>query len=60
MTYEQYKAKYYGSYYAVTGTQRMAFPRNNIYDTRLLSDNSFTTSTTFNDQWQYRFSQEFA
>ncbi len=50
MTYEQYKAKYYGSYY---GT-----PKSNIYDTRLLSDDSYTTSTTFNDQWQYRFSQE--
>ncbi|MBS0389066.1 MAG: TonB-dependent receptor plug domain-containing protein, partial [Proteobacteria bacterium] len=47
MTYEQYKAKYYGTdYYGA--------PKNNVYDTRLVSDGSFTTSTTFNDQWQYR------
>jgi iron complex outermembrane receptor protein len=45
MTYEQYKAKHTGTYYP-------------FYDTRLTSDGSFTTSTTFNDQWQYRFSQE--
>ena len=45
MTYEQYKAKHIGTDYA-------------FYDTRLTSDGSFTTSTTFNDQWQYRFSQE--
>ena len=59
MTYEQYKTKVYGSYYAVPGTQENGVPAYNIYNTRLLSDNSFTTSTTFNDQWQYRFSQEF-
>ena len=58
MTYEQYKAKTY-SYYAVPGTQQNGIPGNNIYSTRLLSDDSFTTSTIFNDQWQYRFSQEF-
>jgi outer membrane receptor protein involved in Fe transport len=51
MTYEQYKAKYYG-------TDSYGVPKSNLYDTRLKSDNSFTTSTTFNDQWQYRFSQE--
>ena len=45
MTYEQYKAQHFGTDYA-------------FYDTRLTSDGSFTTSTTFNDQWQYRFSQE--
>lgn len=45
MTYEQYKAKHIGTSYA-------------FYDTRLTSDGSFTTSSTFNDQWQYRFSQE--
>ncbi len=57
MTYEQYKAKYYGSYYATptyNGT-----PANNVYDTRLTSNNHFTTSTIFNDQHQYRVSQEF-
>jgi len=59
MTYEQYKAKVYGSYYAVPGTQQNGVPGNNIYSTRLLSNNAFTTSTTFNDQWQYRVSQEF-
>ena len=51
MTYEQYKAAYYGS-------DAYGAPKNNRYDTRLTSDNSFTTSTIFNDQWQYRFSQE--
>ena len=56
MTYEQYKAKYYGSYYATptyNGT-----PANNVYDTRLRSNGAFTTSTIFNDQHQYRVSQE--
>ena len=57
MTYEQYKGKKNSSY-AVWGTQQNGIPDNNVYSTRLLSDNSFTTSTTFNDQWQYRFSQE--
>jgi iron complex outermembrane recepter protein len=51
MTYEQYKIAYYGTY-------SDGSPKYNKYDTRLRSDNSFTTSTTFNDQWQYRFSQE--
>ncbi len=45
MTYEQYKAQHVGTYYA-------------FYDTRLTSDGSFTTSTTFDEQWQYRVSQE--
>ena len=59
MTYEQYKAKVNGSYDAVWGTQQNGTPATyNVYSTRLLKDNSFTTSTTFNDQWQYRFSQE--
>ena len=56
MTYEQYKAKRYGSYY--TTPTDPGVPAPGIYDTRLLTDGSFTTSTTFNDQWQYRFSQE--
>jgi outer membrane receptor protein involved in Fe transport len=51
MTYEQFKAAYYGS-------DAYGAPKYNRYDTRLTSDNSFTTSTIFNDQWQYRFSQE--
>lgn len=57
MTYEQYRTKL-NSYYAVSGTQQNGIPAYNIYNTRLLSDGSFTTSTIFNDQWQYRFSQE--
>ncbi len=61
MTYEQYKAKYYGSYYA-TPTYN-GKPGYNLYDTRILStgvDNGrFTKSTVFNDQHQYRVSQEF-
>ena len=60
MTYEQYKAKYYGSYASYTGgPTAIGAPRYNIYDTRRKSDGSFTTSTMFNDQHQYRFSQEF-
>lgn len=59
MTYEQYKTKVYGSYYAVSGSQQNGTPAYNLYNTRLLSNGSFTTSTTFNDQWQYRVSQEF-
>ena len=35
------------------------FPLYNVYDTRLLSNGKFTTSTIFNDQKQYRVSQEF-
>ena len=63
MTYEQYKAKYYGSYYGAYPTtakqaQKLA-PKYNVYDTRLVSNNAFTTSTIFNDQHQYRVSQEF-
>ncbi len=59
MTYEQYKAKYYGSYASYTGgPTAIGAPRYNIYDTRRKSDGSFTTSTVFNDQHQYRFSQE--
>jgi iron complex outermembrane recepter protein len=62
-TYEQYKAKYYGSYYGTApATPKQAHdlvPKYNVYDTRLLSNNNFTTSTIFNDQHQYRISQEF-
>ena len=47
MTFEQFKAKYYGSGAAYAPV-----------DTRLLSNGAFTTSTVFNDQHQYRFSQE--
>jgi len=43
MAYEEYRSKTEPYY---------------IYDTRLASNGSFTTSTVFNDQWQYRFSQE--
>jgi iron complex outermembrane receptor protein len=57
MTYEQYKAKHYGSYYT-TPTDSGVPNKYSIYDTRLITDGSFTTSTVFNDQWQYRFSQE--
>jgi iron complex outermembrane recepter protein len=57
MTYEQYKAKYYGSYYSTPTNNGV--PAYNIYDTRLLSNGKFTTSTIFNDQHQYRVSQEF-
>ena len=63
MTYEQYKAKYYGSYYGAYPTtakeaHKLA-PKYNVYDTRLVSNGAFTTSTVFNDQYQYRVSQEF-
>jgi outer membrane receptor protein involved in Fe transport len=57
MTYEQYKAKKYGSYYTTPTGNGVPNP-NSIYDTRLISDGSFTTSTVFDEQWQYRFSQE--
>ncbi len=61
MTYEQYKAKYYGSYYGYYATppKQVGAPKYNIYDTRLVSNGAFTTSTIFNDQHQYRVSQEF-
>jgi iron complex outermembrane receptor protein len=59
MTYEQYKTKVYGSYYSVWGSHTQnGVPAYNIYNTRINSTGKFTTSTTFNDQWQYRFSQE--
>jgi iron complex outermembrane recepter protein len=59
MTYEQYKTKVYGSYYAVFGSHTQnGTPAYNIYNTRINSTGKFTTSTVFNDQWQYRFSQE--
>ena len=60
MTYEQYKAKYYGSYTAYPLTA-IGDPKtyDNIYATRLVSNDKFTTSTIFNDQHQYRVSQEF-
>jgi iron complex outermembrane recepter protein len=57
MTYEQYKAKHYGSYYTTPTSNGV--PGYNVYDTRLLSNNGFTKSTIFNDQHQYRVSQEF-
>ena len=57
MTYEQYKAKNYGSFYTTPTDNGVPNP-NSIYDTRLISDGSFTTSTVFDEQWQYRFSQE--
>jgi outer membrane receptor protein involved in Fe transport len=57
MTYEQYKAKNYGSYYTTYTDNGVPNP-NSIYDTRRISDGSFTTSTVFDEQWQYRFSQE--
>ncbi len=59
MTYEQYKVKKFGSYYAVAGTRDTGTPAYNIYNTRLTSNGHLTTSTSFNDQWQYRVSQEF-
>ena len=54
-------AKYYGSYYSsyYFGTRKAGPPADNIYDTRLLKNGGFTTSTVFNDQKQYRVSQEF-
>ena len=60
MTYEQYKAKYLGSYAAFAPAPPTAIgaPKYNVYDTRLLSNGAFTTSTIFNDQHQYRISQE--
>ena len=63
MVYEQFKAKYYGSYAAYPPLPPTAIgnPKTvyNVYDTRLVSNGKFTTSTVFNDQWQYRYSQEF-
>jgi iron complex outermembrane recepter protein len=59
MTYEQYKIKVNGSDYSVWGSHTQnGTPAYNQYNTRINSTGKFTTSTTFNDQWQYRFSQE--
>jgi iron complex outermembrane recepter protein len=59
MTYEQYKTKVNGSSYAVWGSHTdNGTPAYNQYNTRIDSTGKFTTSTVFNDQWQYRFSQE--
>ena len=60
MTYTQYQTKKYGSYYAVKGTRDTGVPNPyTVYNLRLASNGNLTTGTNFNDQWQYRVSQEF-
>jgi outer membrane receptor protein involved in Fe transport len=56
MTYEEYRSKKYSYAPAYAGT--IGAPAAYIYNTRLISDGSFTTSTVFNDQYQKRVSQE--
>ena len=57
-TYEQAKSMRFGTYDGSYTYYPAGMPKASIYDSRLLSDGSFTASTLFNDQHQERVSQE--